>query len=153
MSEHDTYKAMLFGIALFVSGIAVAIILLRIFQQPQPLAYPAKILQSVEQPIVDIRPATELVPAGEVMDLNVNVSDKITELYMATDGFPWTSFDMDNLGPDPVYMCVNKWISPEAAIAGGGTIHIDLKRRGAIKKIYLKCDQGKNANISFYIVR
>jgi hypothetical protein len=86
--------------------------------------------------------------------LKVNVSDVVTELYEPSiHHFPWTSFDMDNNGPSPVYFCVNKWYSPQAPIAPGGSIHVNLKTRGAIKKVYLKCDKGLNTSVSFYIVR
>jgi len=105
---------------------------------------------------VFLSPATELVPLGEVIDLKVDVSDSITEVSnQSGEGYnlPWTSFDMDVNGVDPVYFSVNNWYSPQAPIRPGGTIHIDLKRQGAIKKVFLKCDKGQSSSVSFYIVK
>ena len=152
------------GIGLIVFGVVaclgiVALVILKLKDNTSPTASMIKvkpITQTIETPAPQIMlyPATETVPAGELFDLKVNVSDTITELYNhETQHFPWTSFDMDNNGPDPVYFCVNRWYSPEASIQPGGTIHVDLKRREAIKKVYLKCDAGQNSNVSFYIIK
>jgi len=152
------------GLGLIVAGIVacvgiVALVILKLRNTTVPTASQKYLQPSVQYsetptPAIAVYPATETVPTGELFDLKVNVSDTITELYKSeTQYFPWTSFDMDNNGPDPVYFCVNKWYSPQAPIQPGGTIHVDLKRQGAIKRVFLKCDSGQSSNVSFYIIK
>ena len=152
------------GIGLIVLGVVacLGIVALVIFRLKDATVPPtaqlamnsATPVYNAPAPAIAVYPATETIPVGEVFDLKVNVSGTITELYNhETQHLPWTSFDMDNNGPDPVYFCVNQWYSPQAPIQPGGTIHVDLKRRGSIKKVFLKCDSGQSSNVSFYIIK
>ena len=84
--------------------------------------------------------------------MSVDVTDVITELYHQKDGFPWYSFSLYNNGPNSVYCCVNNWKWAEAPILVGQSVSFDFKRRGAITKVLLKCDQGETANISLNII-
>ena len=92
------------------------------------------------------------IPKGEVTDENVDVTGAITELYQQKEGFPWTSFSMINHGPDGVYLSVNTWRQPESPVPFGQTVSIDLKKRGAIKRVYLKCDAGNTANVDIHAI-
>ena len=92
------------------------------------------------------------VPIGEVTDENVDVTGVITELYQQKEGFPWTSFSITNHGPDGVYLSVNTWRRPESPVPAGQTVSIDLKKRGAIKRVYLKCDAGDTANVDIHAI-
>jgi hypothetical protein len=100
-----------------------------------------------------VKPVEEVVVKSDdqVYNLRYNVTDVILEIYKKTDYLPWTSFDLTNNGPNPVYFCVNKWLSQEAPLPVGQSINVDLKRKNAINKIYLKCDRGLNANVYLYI--
>lgn len=148
---------MLFGIALFIGGMVTLYIFSKLFGNTAVSQSSVELLpQAVaveEQPVVYLRPSSEVLPVGELMDLNVVVSEQVKELYSPSNGFPCTSFDLDNHGPDPVFFCVNKWMSPQAPLNAGQSIHVDLKRQGGIKKVYLKCGKGQTSNVSLYILR
>lgn len=90
---------------------------------------------------------------AQTYNLGYTVTDQFTEIYKQTDYLPWSSFDLTNNGPNPVYFCVNKWLSPEAPLPVGQTINVDFKRKGAISKVYLKCDKGETAKVSLYIMK
>lgn len=92
-------------------------------------------------------------PPVQSYNLGFDITDQIYEIYKQTDYLPWTSFDLTNIGPNPVYFCVNEWLSPEAPLPVGQSINIDFKKHGAIKKVYLKCDSGQRARVLFYIIR
>lgn len=90
----------------------------------------------------------------EFYDKGVNVTDQITEVYdEQRHGLQWEKFDITNNGPDPVYFSVNKWESPEAPLIAGLTIHVDYKDKGLINRVYLRCDIGNRANVSFFVMR
>ena len=94
------------------------------------------------------------VPEGKVLNREYTITEAITELYdEATDGLNWTSFDLSNNGPNPVYFSVNDWEWAEAPLPVGQTINVDLKKRAAIKRVYLKCNSGETANVSFHITK
>lgn len=94
------------------------------------------------------------LPSGEVTDELVNVTDAIYEVWDEKEnGLNWSSFTLSNNGPSPVYVCVNKWRQPLAPIAVGRSMSVDLKQRGAIKKIFLKCDAGGNANVTMHAIK
>ena len=80
------------------------------------------------------------------------VTDQITELFEQRDGFPWTSVDITNNGPSPVYFSVNSWKTQEAPLEVDNTVSVDFKRRGSINKLFLKCDAGESTSVSLYIV-
>jgi len=91
---------------------------------------------------------------GVVFDKKINVTDKIKMLYDDENkGLNWTAVDITNMGPDPVYYCVNKWKSPEAPLHTNMTASIDLGRKNAIKKIYFVCDKGETATVYLRILK
>jgi len=93
-------------------------------------------------------------PVGEFFNIDLDITSDITELYSAVSHkLPWSSFDLNNNGPNGVYFCVNKWYSPSAPLPAGKSISVDSKQRGAIKKLYLKCDAGETAHISLFVMR
>ena len=94
------------------------------------------------------------VPEGKVLNREEHITDAITMLYdEETQGLNWTSFDLSNNGPNPVYFSVNDWEWAEAPLPIGKTINIDLKKRGAIKRVYLKCNSGETADVGFIIMK
>lgn len=93
----------------------------------------------------------EKIGIEQTLNLSYNVTDQIIEIYKQTDYLPWSNFDLTNEGPNPVYFCVNKWLSPEAPLHVGRTINVPFKQKGGIKKVYLKCDKGQSAKVMFYI--
>ncbi len=94
-------------------------------------------------------------PVGEVSNLSVVVTDRITDLYSpnAEYGLPWSSFDFTNNGPDGVYLGVNQWDWPEAPLPVGQSLNIDFGQKGSIKRVFLKCDAGQTSNVSFHIIK
>jgi len=91
---------------------------------------------------------------GEIYDMKVNVTDKVKMLYDSrSKGLNWTACDITNAGPDPVYIAVNKWRRPQIPLAPGLTTNIDFGKRGAIKKVYLVCDEGKKATVYIRILK
>jgi len=94
------------------------------------------------------------VPEGKVLNREEHITDAITMLYdEETDGLNWTSFDLSNNGPNDVFFSVNDWEWAEAPLPVGQTINIDLKKRAAIKRVYLKCDSGETADVGFIIMK
>jgi len=89
----------------------------------------------------------------QVYNLSYAITDDIFEVYKKTDYLPWQSFDLTNVGPNPVYFSVNKWLSPEAPLPVGQSINIDFKAKGGIRKVFLKCDRGETAKVLFYVVK
>lgn len=96
---------------------------------------------------------TSQMPGDEVFNRQETITD-VTKILMDGLNQPlnWTSFDLTNNGPSPVYFSVNKgeWI--EAPIGVGQTINIKLKKN-AIKSIYMKCPTGGTTTVDFHIVR
>ena len=149
---------MFIGVAIFVGGMIAFFVITRYFKEEQtvppdePIPPPANdyipILKAINKNI------ESQMPEGKVYNRKEYITSAITMLYdEATDGLNWTSFDLSNDGPNPVYFSVNDWEWAEAPLPVGQTINIDLKKRGAIKKLYLKCDTGETANVSFYIMK
>jgi len=105
-------------------------------------------VQEVKQELV------EQTPKGEVTDRVVEVGDSWVMVYdEKNNGLNWTAFDIFNYGEGAVYMAVNKIRVPEAPIRKGESLRIDAKRRGAIKKIYLKCSKGNTATVKFHVLK
>ncbi len=93
-------------------------------------------------------------PVGEVTDMREAVTDQVKMLYdEAEHGLNWTSCSLVNDGPGGIYVAVNVWEQPAAPIPIGESIDIDLKRRGAIKKIYLVCDTGETSTVRLYALK
>ena len=94
------------------------------------------------------------LPWGEVTDEHLNITDTIYMLYDERErGLHWSSFSLTNEGPNPVYICVNKWKQPLAPLPVGRSISVDLKQRDSINKIYLKCDTGNNASVNIHAIK
>jgi len=93
-------------------------------------------------------------PVGNLTDFRENITDQITMLYdEETHGLNWTSCTIVNDGPDGVYVVANEWRQPEAPIPKGQPIDIDLKSRGAIKRLYLLCPPGQTATVRIYALK
>ena len=99
--------------------------------------------------------AREQIPVGEVYDRQVTVTQAVTLIdESVNNGRPlnWSSVDIVNKGPDPVYACVNEWLDPQASISMNQSMNFDFKKRGAIQKLFLKCDAGNTAIVAIHIV-
>lgn len=93
-------------------------------------------------------------PLESMETRSVAVTDSLTTLWdEARHGLQWASFDLNNNGPDPVYVIVNTWNWPEAPLPVGLSIHVDFKGRAKIQKVWLKCDAGKRANVSIFVTK
>jgi len=94
-------------------------------------------------------------PEGYAFDLNPNVTDQITELYsQQLHKMPWTSFDLTNNGPSPLYFAINQWNDSQAPIPVGQSIpNLTFGKRDAIKKVFLKCDPGQRTNAILHIIK
>jgi len=149
---------MIIGVAIFVGGMIAAVLLAKYLGQQQTIrAQTAP--QIVESPpvLTTQQPSFETLPQspqGEVFTRTIPVT---SQTYLLDDkqlgGLNWTSFDLTNNGPGPVYISVNNMDWPESALPVGQTINIDFKQRNAIKKIYLKCDAGNTAEVLFWVVK
>jgi hypothetical protein len=151
----ETYISMLVGVTLFVGGMIAVIILMKLLGQPQlkAQAQPQRqdyVSQNVNVPVtVDANASS-----NEFSTRNETITDFITMLYDDQfKGLNWTSFDIVNNGPDPVYFSVNNHDSMQSSITPGQSVTVDLKQKHAIKKVYLRCDTGKTANVNFYILK
>ena len=114
----------------------------------QPFESATAILQEIKQEI------QSQVPKGEALDKKVNVTNTVKELWNeAQQGLNWTSCAIFNKGPNDVYVSVNKWRWPEAPVSVGQTMNFDFSKRGAIKKIYLKCDDGETATVNIHAMK
>ena len=161
ISNSDCVKitALVVGLAIagFI-GILMAVYLLKQNNEaPPPPEAPLQVslVPELKPVLTEIKEEIEVEkPEGFVFDMGVTVTDQITELYSPeAHKIPWTSFDMDNAGPSPVYFCVNAWTDPQTPLPAGQSIHIDLKKRGAINKVYLKCAPGGSSTVSLFIVK
>jgi len=154
--DNSDIKNMVIGIAIFVGGM-VTVILLKNYFDAGGMSFKKRItvLKPASTVLEEIKEEIEREkPVGEIVsNLSVNVTDAIVDLCHQKEGFPWSSFDLTNVGPSPVYFSVNHWDSPEAPLPVGQSINVDLKKQGAIKRVYLKCDQGLNTVVSLYVVR
>lgn len=92
-------------------------------------------------------------PVGNLIDMNVSVTDQITELYEQKDEFPWTSCSVVNDGSGGVYVVANDWKQPVAPIPPRESLDIDLKARGALKRLYLLCPPGETATVRIYALK
>jgi hypothetical protein len=145
---------MFVGVILFVGGMVAVVLLMRYLNKPT--------LKTQAQAQVSYSPVPQNVnvsvdanvPSNEFSTRNETITDFITMLYDDQfKGLQWDSFDIVNNGPDNVYFSVNNHDSMESSIAPGQSVTVDLKQKHAIKKVYLKCDTGKTANVSLYILK
>ena len=141
----------------FIGGIA-AYYLFTKFQEQQPStpSQPVQVkLWPTENILTEIK--DEMVsekPLGLVFNRSYDVTDQLLMIDQQREhAFPITSFDLTNVGPNPIYFSVNEWDWPEAPLPVNQSININLKRQGAINKVYLKCDSGETSKATMYIVR
>lgn len=93
-------------------------------------------------------------PEGEVTDELINVTSAVQDVYdEAQHGLQWTVCDVVNRGPNNVYVAVNEWKQPVAPLLPGEAQNIDLGKRAAIKRIYLKCDAGETAQVRLHALK
>lgn len=112
-------------------------------------------LMPVENILTDIKDEiSSEKPVGQVFNRSYDVTEQITMIDQQREhAFPITSCDLTNVGPNPIYFSVNEWDWPEAPLPVNQSINLDLKRQGAIAKIYLKCDPGETSTAYMYIIR
>lgn len=168
----DKYKAMLFGIAIFIGGMITIIILKKFLtdEAEQPVQYRQVSLRPIEIPTEIEIPAetNETVallndiknelqsgkPSGQVFNLDFEVTDQIKDIKSrAKCKLPWSKVDIINMGPSPVYFCINEWYWSEAPIEPGLSINVDFNKRDSIKRLYLKCDKDLTSNVRLQIVK
>jgi len=92
------------------------------------------------------------VPEGIVDPIKVEVTDKLVPVKEAK---PWIYADIRNDGPDPVYVMINKIISPGVrmpVLEPAGMLSVDMKE-SLIKVIYLICEKGKKATVRIFAKR
>lgn len=148
------------GIAIFVGGM-IAVVFLMKYLKTTPVAQyeTAQTMKSIiplSNPMLSNinNSINNQVPVGTFENRTLTITDTITLLDEKRDGgLNWTSCDITNNGPAGVYLSVNTWNWAEAPLPSGQSINIDLKQRGAIKKMYFKTDTGTTANISLYIMK
>jgi hypothetical protein len=158
----EAYRDMLVGIAIFVGGMIAVIILMK-YLTPAPSQSLKQQTVRSEQPMM-LKPLTQNINVPVSVDAQTPVNEFSTRRETANDqvkmlydeqwkGLNWTSCDVTNIGPDPVYLSVNNYDNPESPIYVGQSVSINLNKKNAIKKIYLKCDHGKTATVDFYILK
>ena len=149
-------------IAIIVSGAVVAYTLYRVFnlftlQTPttkttltpkplEPLPLPQlQVLENINQNILT------QIPQGQTDDRLISVTDTV---QMITDdaynGLNWMQVDLYNNGPSSVHYSINTKDRAATSLLPNESISIDLKQRGAIKKIYLFCDTGNTTTVSLH---
>lgn len=91
------------------------------------------------------------IPEGKHEIRVVNATGTLFELYEPiSNGLNWMSAQICNNGPNNVYYSVNHWENPESPIVPGQCQSINLMKKGAIKKIFFKCNPGETASVSVY---
>jgi len=156
---------MFIGVALFVGGM-VALILIERYLKTGYFLPPGNgdgsttIITDTPLPIetpVDTgisQTIQKQQKAGSLSTRSYTVNSAVKMLWNRREGgLQWTSVDFVNNGPDPVYISVNTSDFPLASLPVGQTLNVDLKQHGAIDKVYLRCDQGKTANVDLWVVK
>lgn len=156
------YRSMLIGITIFVGGIVAAVLLIRYLTDQGVLGLNAGSLGSPPSIILNNEPSVILAAlaeeerlSGEIYNMNITVSGNTVYSFDKTDNgddINWASCVIVNVGPGKLYYSINRWIRPEASLAAGQNIPIDLKRRGAIRKLYFMTDAGTTATVSIHAV-
>lgn len=155
MAKNNNWIAMVAGIALALGAVAIALHLFNRDATQTDETPPSNddITFTILKEIRD--DARMQIPVGEVYDRQVVVSSAVTLLDASVnDGRPlnWSSVDIVNKGPDPIYACVNEWLDPQASILMNQSMNFDFKKRGSIQKLYLKCDNGNTATVDLHIL-
>lgn len=162
---------MLVGVALFVGGMVALLFLSKFFNQNEPVATAQRVvlrpvetkneaitfMQDTESVTLlrDIRDELKIEkPEGHVFNMSLDVTSQITDLYdQARHKMPWSKVDIINMGPSPIYFCVNKWDWSEAPIEVGLSVNVDFQKKDSISRLFLKCDNGLNSNVRLQIVK
>jgi len=139
---------MLVGVAFFIGGIIATLILIKLLnkeQEPQP---------STEYTIFEERTSKQPEMVKEFFTRSYTISDTMLMLdENSQEGLPWSSMDLTNNGPNPVYLSINNHDSMESPLPSGQTINIDFKQKQTIRRLFFRCNTGETANIRLYIVR
>ena len=166
-----TYENMLVGVLLFVGGLIAFAIIERYLKTGYILPPSQNLSQNIPLDVIPVvaedglekeAPIDEDIsasikrqqPAGSLTTRSYTVTSAVKMLWSRRrEGLQWTSFDAVNRGPDPIYISVNSSDWPDAGLPVGQTLNVDLKQRGAIDKVYLRCDQGKTAIVDLWVVK
>jgi len=158
MDRKEIYMDMLIGVLFFLGGMITFYLISRCLK-PKPQQNHFIVENQRQEKLLPVLKTIEnnlsmQMPKGEVIDMVVDVTDTVKMLYNEkTKGLNWSSFTITNIGSSPVYMSVNTWQKPESPIYPGENIDVDMKRRDAIKKIYLVCDKGKSSTVKIHAIR
>jgi hypothetical protein len=114
--------------------------------------------ESEPQPIIIMQEESTSdyeAPFGNVYNDVVVVQGNTPYLYDKTpdgDDVNWAEVIIDNDGPGSLYYSINHRTRPAVALNAGQHIKIDLKRRGAIQRIYLRSDAGTFASVNLHAI-
>lgn len=162
------YNDMIVAVLLFVGGMIAVIILERYLKTgyilpPQAQNVPLDVIPVFsedglerEAPIDEDISASirRQQSAGSLTTRSYTITGAVKMLWSRRrGGLQWTSFDLVNRGPDPVFVSVNSSDWPDAGLPVGQTLNVDLKQRAAIDKVYLRCDQGKTATVDLWVIK
>lgn len=132
----------------------------RLYQDKFPVLTPVdekpeKENNEIKQLLSDIKTEIQTqTPSGSVTDKYITVTDKVklVKNHRHKD-LNWMSCSICNKGHKPVYAVVNKWRRPTASISPGECENINLKKRNAIKKLYLTCDKGETTIVRIHALK
>jgi hypothetical protein len=152
--SRETYTSMIVGVAFFVGGMIAVVLLMKLLGQPAQAQVSYTVPQNIsvsssEENAVVTRPLSLI----SFDTRSLKITDTVTMLDERDDVLNYTSFDLTNNGPNPVFFSVNSKDWPEAPLPVGQSINVDFKSKGGIKKIYFRCNKGETANIYLYILK
>jgi len=160
MKNSEIYTAMLIGVAIFIGGMVTIIFLNKYLSSQPQTSFQQVTLKPVESKesislLSDIKEEIKKEkPSGQVFNMALNVTDQLTDLYdQYRHKMPWSKVDITNNGPSPLFLCVNEWEWSQSPLQVGTSINVDFQQKDSIRRLFLKCDAGKNTNVSLYIVK
>lgn len=121
---------------------------------------PAPMLRPIQQQPIDSEHTALLrsidnniksqIPEGTTENRKVTITGNAVEMVTEDRyrGLNWISCDITNIGPGVLYYDVNEWTNPEHPLQAGGSVSIDLRQKGAIKKLYFSTDAGVTTEVS-----
>lgn len=103
-----------------------------------------KLLKSINEHIAN------QIPEGRTENRTVTVTGTTVSVVTddTYDGLNWIACDITNQGPGVLYYDVNEWRNPAQPLQVGGSIRVDLKVKGAIKKLFFASNIGGTATAS-----
>lgn len=148
--------------AWLIGGTILGAILVYTFLQLSARAkasVPAPMLRPIQQPTYSENTALlrsindhiqSQIPEGTTENRKVTVSGNAVEMVTEDRyrGLNYISCDITNLGPGVLYYDVNEWTNPEHPLQVGGSVRVDLQKKGAIKKLYFSTEAGTNTEAS-----